>query len=61
MLKPVNYDALINRITMMAAPITTGEDVMQNWKVNTKKFDYAQVEACLLYTSLYSKLRLRVS
>ena len=45
MLKPVNYDALIDRITMMAAPITTGEDVMQNWKVNTKKFDYAQVEA----------------
>ena len=30
MLKPVNYDALIDRITMMAAPITTGEDVMQN-------------------------------
>ena len=39
MLKPVNYDAVIDRITMMASPITTGVDMTKNWSVNAKKFD----------------------
>ena len=45
MLKPVNYDAVIDRITMMASPITTGVDMTKNWNVNAKKFDYSQVES----------------
>ena len=45
MLKPVNYDAVIERITMIASPITTGADTSRNWSVNTKKFDYSKVES----------------
>ena len=45
MLKPVNYDAVIDRITMMASPITTGVDIAKNRGVSTKKFDYSKVES----------------
>ncbi len=45
MLKPVNFDALIDRITMMASPITTGVESVVNRNLNMKKFEYGQVEA----------------
>lgn len=45
MLKPINYDALIERVTMMTAPITPSASVISAGSINMNKYDYSEVEA----------------
>lgn len=45
MLKPINYDTLIDRITMMTAPIVPTTNIISADSININKFEYGEVES----------------